>query len=67
MHGSTITQRYGHHRRFLTALVVAELHARTDWEIEFTGSLRDRYEKHGARMLLSDLQETQLNRIATID
>lgn len=63
----TITERYRHHKRFLTVLVVAELNARTDWEVEFTNDLRDRYEQYGAQMMLSDLQQTQLDRIATHD
>lgn len=61
----TIIERYQDPRRFLTILVVAELNARTDWEIEFTNDLRDRYEQYGAQMMLSDLQQTQLDRIAT--
>lgn len=63
----TITERYKKPDRFVTTLVVAELNASTDWEIEFTNDLRDRFEQYGAQMMLSDLQKTQLDRIATND
>lgn len=61
----TIKERYQKPERFVTALVVAELNARTDWEIDFTNDLRARFEQYGAQMMLSDLQQTQLDRIAT--
>lgn len=67
MASPTIIDQYGHANRFKVVLVVAELRARNDWEAKFTNDLRNRFEKRGHRMPLSELQRKQLNRIAGED
>lgn len=64
MASTTIIEHYGHRNRFLAVLVAAELNAETNWEVEFTNDLRERFETWGHRMKLSDLQHQQLSRIA---
>jgi hypothetical protein len=64
MSAPTIVDQYGHADRFKAVLVAAELNASTAWEMEFTDDLRERFEKWGHRMQISNTQRTQLNRIA---
>lgn len=64
MSAPTIVEQYGHVDRFKAVLVAAELNASTAWEMEFTDDLRERFEKWGHRMQISNTQRTQLNRIA---
>jgi hypothetical protein len=64
MSAPTIVEQYGHADRFKAVLVAAELNASTAWEMEFTDDLRERFEKWGYRMQISNTQRTQLNRIA---
>jgi hypothetical protein len=64
MSAPTIVEQYGHADRFKAVLVAAELNASTAWEMEFTDDLRERFEKWGHRMQISNTQRTQLNRIA---
>lgn len=61
---TTIVDHFGHRDRFLAVLVAAELNATSAWEMEFTSDLRERFEKWGYRMQLSDLQHQQLARVA---
>jgi hypothetical protein len=67
MPSPTIIDQYGHANRFKVVLVVAELRAASHWEIGFTNDLRNRFEKRGHRMPLTELQRKQLNRIAGED
>jgi hypothetical protein len=64
MSAPTIVEQYGHADRFKAVLVAAELNASTAWEMDFTDDLRERFEKWGHRMQISNTQRTQLNRIA---
>ena len=64
MSAPTIVEQYGHADRFKAVLVAAELNASTAWEMEFIDDLRERFEKWGHRMQISNTQRTQLNRIA---
>lgn len=49
---------------FLAALALAELSASGEWEIEFTKDVRDRWEKLGDGLVLTQLQQTTIRRIA---
>lgn len=42
----------------------AESNSQNDWEIDFVSSIKERYEKYGGRMFLSDPQQTKLENIA---
>lgn len=64
MSHETVEELFGNEQKFLRVLAAAELNASTDWECEFTDSLRDRYEQYGANTQLSHLQHQQLVRIA---
>lgn len=58
--GASITGRAG----FIATLVMAELNACGQWEIDFTNDMRDRWEKEGDRLVITQLQQTTLRRIA---
>ena len=45
-------------------LVCAEDAAHTDWEMDFTRSMRMRYKKWGAQMFISVAQLEQLKKLA---
>lgn len=64
MSGETVEELFGNEQKFKRVLAAAELNASTDWECEFTDSLRERYEQYGERTQLSRLQYQQLNRLA---
>ena len=61
---ANIAEQFGHRSRFLAVLVAAELNAKGEWEVDFVNDLRQRFEQHDTRMLLSNLQRKQLCRIA---
>lgn len=61
---STITDHYNSVEDFETTLNAAEANADTDWEEEFTESIRERFEQWGERMYLSESQADHLERIA---
>ena len=47
-------------------LTCAEDAASTDWEMDFTSSMRIRYKKWGDRMFVSEKQLEQLERMANV-
>lgn len=50
--------------RFIAALVMAELNARTSWECEFTNDIRAKFEKYETNTALSALQIRQVRQLA---
>ena len=58
--GASITGRAG----FIAALALAELYACGEWEIEFTKDMRNRWDTEGDRLVITQLQQTTLRRIA---
>jgi len=58
--GASITGRAG----FIAALALAELYASGEWEIEFTKDMRNRWDTEGDRLVITQLQQTTLRRIA---
>lgn len=49
---------------FERLLIDAERRASTNWEEDFTSSLRFRFERHGVEMFLTGKQVEQIERIA---
>jgi len=58
--GASITGRAG----FIATLTLAELYASGEWEIEFTKDMRNRWDTEGDRLVITQLQQTTLRRIA---
>ncbi len=58
--GASLTGRAG----FIGTLVMAELNASGQWEIDFTNDMRSRWEAEGDRLVITQLQRTTLRRIA---
>ncbi|MEG0064735.1 MAG: hypothetical protein RR740_09050 [Pseudomonas sp.] len=58
--GATLTGR----ALFLSTLALAELNAGNQWEIDFTNDMRNRFEIEGDRLVMTQLQQTTLRRIA---
>lgn len=49
---------------FVSALVMAELNARTSWECEFTNDIRAMFEKYNTDTALTALQIKQVRQLA---
>jgi hypothetical protein len=58
--GASPTGRAG----FLASLALAELNASSQWEIDFTKDMRDRWDAHGDRLVITQNQRSTLRRIA---
>lgn len=58
--GASIPGRAG----FIATLALAELYASGEWEIEFTKDMRNRWDIEGDRLVITQLQQTTLRRIA---
>jgi hypothetical protein len=61
---ATVQDLYPDESDFETLLDDAEGNAANDWEINFVSDLREKYEKFGRRMFLSQAQQEHLERIA---
>lgn len=58
--GASPTGRAG----FLYSLALAELNASSQWEIDFTKDMRDRWDLNGDRLVITQNQRSTLRRIA---
>ncbi|MNJ10044.1 hypothetical protein D3C77_41960 [compost metagenome] len=59
-----IDEIYDRVEEFSSLLAVAELEARTDWEVDFTTDMRARFKRFGPRTTLTDFQRQALERLA---
>lgn len=64
MKGQLAIEVFGSRRALLAYLISAELNARNRFEIEFTNSLRDRWDTYGEALVITPLQTKQLRQIA---
>lgn len=64
MNSQTITDLFDDASEFDELLADAENNATSDWDMNFVDDLRNRYDKYGERMYLSERQLEILRRIA---
>lgn len=64
MNSQTITDLFDDASEFDELLADAENNATSDWDMNFVDDLRNRYDKYGERMYLSERQLEILERIA---
>ena len=64
MNSQTITYLFDDASEFDELLADAENNATSDWDMNFVDDLRNRYDKYGERMYLSERQLEILERIA---
>jgi len=64
MNSQTITDLFDDASEFDELLADAENNATSDWDMNFVDDLRNRYDKYGKRMYLSERQLEILERIA---
>lgn len=64
MAGEPVSSLWMGRAGFIGTLVLAELYASSEWEIEFTKDMRDRWDTEGDRLVITQLQQTTLRRIA---